>query len=120
MNRELRHLRDSLRNAKSFGRHDGLGKPVVKLELYQTAAQRCADAIDALMDKEKKWLAVMHEVEQTLGKALGYPELYPYASLEDDGTVCVGDHVPETLATEAARRLQELKRQLETLQGGNS
>ena len=48
---------------------------------------------------------------QTLGKALGYPwykddqKNFPGAT-EDNG-VCVGEHVPETLAMEAARRLEQ-------------
>ena len=53
---------------------------------------------------------IMHqEIEQTLGKALGYPELYPDVSQIDNGTVCVGDNVPETLAQEAAGRIQWLR-----------
>ena len=49
---------------------------------------------------------------QTLGKALGYPRYcddqknFPGAT-EADG-VCVGDHVAESLAEEAARRIKEL------------
>ncbi len=51
-------------------------------------------------------LAQGHEIEQTLGAALGYPRFcddqkaFPGAT-EADG-VCVGDHVAETLAEEAA------------------
>lgn len=64
---------------------------------------------------EVKRLATLtfHEVEQTLGKALGYPwfkddqKNFPGAT-EKDG-VCVGEHVPETIAAEAARRLVEAK-----------
>ena len=51
-----------------------------------------------------------HEVEQTLGKALGYAPLYPDASEEDDGQVNVGEHVPETIALEAARRISQTER----------
>lgn len=47
-----------------------------------------------------------HEIEQTLGKALGYPPLYPVASTVDDGTVGVGDHVAATLAAEAAESIE--------------
>ena len=53
------------------------------------------------------------EIEQTLGAALGYPrycdnlESFPDAT-EDDG-VCVGDHVAETLAEEAAARIVTLQ-----------
>lgn len=52
------------------------------------------------------------EISQTLGRALGYPRLaddptnFP-AATEVDG-VCVGDHVAESLAAEAAHRLAAL------------
>lgn len=53
-----------------------------------------------------------HEVEQALGKALGYPELYPDVSDIDDGTICVGEHTPGTIAAEAASRIMKLRSQL--------
>jgi hypothetical protein len=53
-----------------------------------------------------------HEIEQTLGKTLGYPPLYPDASPVDDGQVCVGPHVAETLALEAADRIARLRDRL--------
>lgn len=64
---------------------------------------------------------VNSEICQTLGKALGYPTIhtgtvngqvaivsrdYPGAVATDD--VCVGDHVAETLATEAASKIAAL------------
>lgn len=58
-------------------------------------------------------LAQGHEIEQTLGAALGYPrfcddqDAFPGAT-EADG-VCVGDHTPETLAEEAAERIVTLQ-----------
>lgn len=54
-----------------------------------------------------------HQIEQTLGAALGYPRYcddptnFPGAT-EADG-VCVGDHVAETLAEEAAARIVTLQ-----------
>lgn len=59
------------------------------------------------------------ETGQTLGKALGYPRYkddptnFPGAT-EADG-VCVGEHVPETLAMEAAVRFAELEAALRAL-----
>lgn len=53
----------------------------------------------------------LYRVEQTLGKALGYPwykddqKNFPGAT-EDDG-VCTGEHTAATLAVEAARRISE-------------
>lgn len=50
-----------------------------------------------------------YEIEQVLGKALGYPEAYPDVSDVDDGSVCVGEHIIETLAAEAAKKIIALK-----------
>jgi hypothetical protein len=53
-----------------------------------------------------------HDIQQTLGKALGYsrfaddPKNFPDAT-EADG-VCVGDHVAASLAAEAADRIETL------------
>ena len=44
------------------------------------------------------------EVEQILGEALGYPD-YPKGS----GSVCIGEHVTETIAAEAAKRIAQLE-----------
>lgn len=57
-------------------------------------------------------IAKDREISQILGKALGYPwfkddqKNFPGAT-EEDG-VCVGEHVAETLAMEAANRIQNL------------
>ena len=59
------------------------------------------------------------EIQQTLGKVLGYPwffhdqKNFPGAT-EEDG-VCVGDHVAESIAEEAAREIERLKKDQETL-----
>lgn len=52
-----------------------------------------------------------HEVEQRLGKALGYPAMGQelFEDGRPNGDVCVGDHVPETLAAEAAERIAGLE-----------
>ena len=53
-----------------------------------------------------------HTIEQTLGRALGYPRFcddpanFPDATYADG--VCVGEHVAETLAIEAARKIADL------------
>lgn len=65
---------------------------------------------------EDAYKQTSYEVEQILGKALRYPwfmedpKNFPDAT-EETG-VCVGDHVPETLATEAARKIEELRNQV--------
>jgi len=61
---------------------------------------------------KEAWIKENHEIEQILGKALGYPELYPDVSKVDDGTVCVRDHVAVTLVQEAAAKIKELKASL--------
>ena len=57
-----------------------------------------------------------HEIQQTLGEALNYPKFsddqknFPGAT--GDG-VCVGDHVAESLAAEAAKELERLRGELD-------
>lgn len=55
-----------------------------------------------------------HEVEQVLGTALGYPAYGPemFPDGVPDGSVCVGEHVPESLADEAAARIRRLEAEL--------
>lgn len=50
-----------------------------------------------------------YEIDQILGKALGYPE-YTEDFGAPKGDVCTGEHVPVTLAREAAKRIEELKK----------
>jgi hypothetical protein len=60
-----------------------------------------------------------NEVEQILGKALHYPA-YGLEMFEDgqpDGSVCVGDEVPQSLAFQAADELDRLRRNLDTALG---
>lgn len=58
-----------------------------------------------------------HEIQQVLGKALGFPrycddkQAFPDAT-EADG-VCTGEHTAETLADMAAARIQRLTEQSE-------
>jgi len=54
-------------------------------------------------------VAEYHEIEQLLGKALGYPPLYPAVSQVDDGSVGVGDHTAVTLAMEASGEITRLR-----------
>lgn len=61
-----------------------------------------------------------NEVEQALGKVLGYPwykddqKNFPGAT-EADG-VCVGDHVAQSIAMEAAHKIERLREGLRRLQ----
>lgn len=57
-----------------------------------------------------------HEISQTLGKALGYPKFSDdqknFPGSTGDG-VCVGEHVAETLAMEAATMIANLRERLD-------
>ncbi|WP_436357371.1 hypothetical protein [Brevundimonas sp. CEF1] len=79
-----------------------------------------ASALEALLAENAALRAACSksndEISQTLGKALGYPWFkddqinFPGATAENG--VCVGDHVAESLADEAARRITEAERKL--------
>lgn len=72
----------------------------------EEAEAECKRLLDACVKQN-------HEICQTLGKALGYPwfkddlGIFPGAT-EADG-VCVGDHVAESLAAEAAEKIAALE-----------
>lgn len=79
---------------------DRLESEIVRANTERIRTQEASDKTD-------------NEVCQTLGKALRYPWFkddqanFPGAT-EADG-VCVGDHVAESLAAEAAKRIAELE-----------
>lgn len=58
-------------------------------------------------------MKISHEVEQSLGKALGYPwfkdDQKNFPGATDLDGVCVADHVAETIAEEAANRIRVLE-----------
>lgn len=62
------------------------------------------EPIKQLFDKQN------HEICQILGKALGYPKYADDSlSVAIDDDVCVGEHVAETIAMEAAKKLAKLQ-----------
>jgi len=72
--------------------------------------------VDALVAAErKKWGNIMskqdNEIQQILGKVLGYPwfkdDQKNFPGATDENGVCVGDNVAVTLAMQAARRITE-------------
>ena len=69
----------------------------------------CAKCASDLTKLKESFLKNENEIQQTLGKALGYPPLFPIVSDVDDGEVCVAPHVAATLAMEAAEKIKELK-----------
>lgn len=58
-------------------------------------------------------LAENYEIEQVLGKALGYPRAFPDVGEMDDDSVVVAPHTPITLAMEAAECISKLRKELE-------
>lgn len=97
---------------------------IIELVAIQPGVTLSGSMVSALLQAAKKdreelirgFQKSSHEIEQTLGKVLGYPwfkddrKNFPGAT-EEDG-VCVGDHVAETLAMEAAKRIKELEDQI--------
>ena len=80
---------------------------------YNFALKKAADIAEARERELLGYCSKMNDdVSQTLGKALGYPWFkdspeFPNAT-EADG-VCVGDHVAESIAVEAANKIKELR-----------
>lgn len=94
---------------------------VARLEAELAEAATCAEeneTLRGLLYEAKRQLtdyqSECREVEQVLGKALGYPwykddqRNFPGATGAEG--VCVGEHVPGTIAAEAARALTEARR----------
>ncbi len=70
-------------------------------------------------EQENRHILMSYNVEQTLGKILGYPwykddkKNFPDAT-EEDG-VCVGEDTIETLADRAAERIRHLEEEISAL-----
>lgn len=82
------------------------------VDRVRAAERRALDAERELTRLRRAFAEEADDVEQALGKALGYPWYkddpanFPDAT-EADG-VCVGEHVPGSIAREAASRIGEL------------
>ena len=87
--------------------------------IFRWTPPELADALIAMTWRMHRAGLGFHEIEQTLGKALGYPEFTAefFPDGKPNGDVCVGEHTPETLAAEAARRLRELADTIERMGG---
>lgn len=74
--------------------------------------------IERLRQAHARW---NYGIEQTLGRALGYPRFaddpvnWPEAAAENSPDVCVGDHVAETLAAVIAEKYAALTSRCEWL-----
>ena len=83
--------------------------------LHDTLEQEATFALEVAKLK-RAFYKTSHGVEQILGKALHYPSFvadpkhFPDATVADG--VCVGEHVPESIAEAAANRIKELEEQL--------
>ncbi len=87
---------------------------------YERKAQRC-QALEQQYNRLATNSSKSNDaISQSLGKALGYPwfkddqDTFPGATAENG--VCVGDHVAESIAEEAARRIIQLTRRNEDLE----
>lgn len=89
---------------------DAAGK-VLALEMYSRSVDAQLDEARAEIERLKTACSHLNEdVCQTLGKALGYPWLKDDPKNFPDATevhgVCVGEHVAESIAMEAANRIK--------------
>ena len=64
----------------------------------------------------RAWAKQNHEIEQVLGAALGYPWFFQdqknFPGATEDHGVCVGEHVAESIAEEAAVEICRLRKQV--------
>lgn len=116
-----KHAEALVRYFKETSPPDGLSESEQEAVVVGVIARHMQAAIDdataTLQARNAELKAALvnqnHDVCQTLGKALRYPWFkddpanFPDAT-EADG-VCTADHVPETLAAEAAKRIAELE-----------
>jgi hypothetical protein len=94
------------------------GETVSKLRAenkeLRSSVFRVKSRIDEMVAQKSASITSFHNIEQTLGKALGYPwykddqKNFP-ESTEADG-VCVGEHVAESIASEAASEIVRLRK----------
>ncbi len=117
-------IQDLKQENYSLNHHLGLRKQIIDI-LIKQGGQEWEEKVErATLQAENATLKeqVRHlehagaqegyDVEQALGKALHYPLLYPHVSKVDDGTVCVGEHVPATIAQEAANKIVAMEQRL--------
>lgn len=94
--------------------------PLLKTEAYR-AMQLIKNQSAEIERLKTACSAQQNEIQQILGKALGYPRYcddqanFPNAT-EADG-VCVGEHVAESLASEVAAELTALRERLAVAEG---
>ena len=90
--------------------------------LAPVATSAEVDEVRAEVNRMKAAASTINEeVCQTLGKVLGYPwfkdDLVNFPHSTEAHGVCVGDHVAESIAAEAAERIKTLRAEVERLRG---
>lgn len=71
--------------------------------------------VEALQRQRDAFLREQHEIDQILGKALGYPEADESVMEKPDGSVVTGDSTPVSLAMEAANRAEAAEKRADRL-----
>lgn len=102
---EIQRLRDATRAATEI-----IGSVRENTNYWQEVESKA----QIINGENKRLLDAMvrqqHEIQQILGKALGYPPFPP--EFDAEGQVAVGDHVAESLAMEAAKQLASVTARL--------
>lgn len=106
--------------------HDGISEALAEQAtfehaLFTQAATAIAD-LQARIEHLTRGCAKQNdEVSQALGKALGYPwfknDQANFPGATEANGVCVGEHVAESLADEAAAKIADLQAGLERVKG---
>lgn len=90
------------------------------LEVFYEIGLTPRQLLDRLNHLQQGYSKTQHEIKQVLGKALGnYPwykdDQKNFPSATDADGVCVGEHVAETIAEEAANVIVQMKKQRDKL-----
>lgn len=86
------------------------------LKAHQQVTQQHREDTLAAEEKIGRFVKDCQGIEQTLGQALGYPwyknDPINFPNATEAQGVCVGDHVPGSLAAEAAQRIRVAEERL--------
>lgn len=111
--KRLRAANTTLNEGDCCGQLDASGTCTAPACIFGEALKMTHDAADEIERLRKAYSLTQDAVQQTLGRALGYPWFkddqhnFPGAT-EADG-VCVGDHVAESIADETAAKIAALQ-----------
>lgn len=96
----------------------GMNNPLVGKTMTEIDALRAR--VKELERKVILGFAVHDEVEQTLGKALGYPwfknDQANFPGADESSGVCIGEHCTETIADEAAAKITKQEARIRELE----